>query len=67
MEEKTIGFQGSHKYKLLIAYKRIVYRFQADEIYEEGYIYTFVFCHIMVPSSGHCGLCAFNGRVVHLV
>ena len=60
MEENTIGFQGSHNYKLLITYKRIVYGFQYDDIYEEGYIYAFVFCQRMMPSSGHHDLCDLN-------
>ena len=47
IDQKTIEFQGNHKYKLCITYKSIVYGFQAYDIYEE--VYTYAFIYVMTP------------------
>ena len=42
-DKQTIGFQGKHKDKKKIAYKREGDGFQCDAVGEDGYTYSFYF------------------------
>ena len=41
IDEQTIGFQGKHVDKMIISYKNKGGRFQADDLYNQGYTYAF--------------------------
>ena len=57
IDEMTIGFQGRHKDKLRITYKKIGDGFQADSTCDEGHCYQFRFRHDDQPENeAKCGL-----------
>ena len=52
VDEQTIGFQGRHKDKQRITYKKEGDGFLADTICGDGYTFAFYFCHEPVKLEG---------------
>ena len=63
INEKTIGFQDRHKYKLWITFKDVGDGFQAYYVCDCGYTYSFSYCNDDIPYSKHY-LCATSERVI---
>ena len=66
IDEQTIGFQGRHKDKLHIAFKDSGDGFQADDVCDCGYTYSFIYSNYDIPDSKHY-LCATSERVIWLL
>ena len=49
IEKMTLCFQGRHKDKIIITYKRAVDGFQCDALFENGFTYQLHFCNHPAP------------------
>ena len=63
IDEKTIGFQVRNKDKVHIMFKGAGGIFQADAVFDNGYIYYFIFCNDYIPDTKHY-LCAASERLI---
>ena len=66
IDEQTIGFQGIRKDKLWIELKDAGDGFQADDVCDRCYTYSFVYRNDDIPYSKHF-LCATSERVIWLL
>ena len=67
VDEQTTGFQGRHSSKLRITYKKEGDGFQYDALCDDGYTFTFYFCHEPPPVEyTSAGLFPLHARVMSL-
>ena len=67
VDKQTQGMQGRHPDKLRITYKKEGDGFQCDALCDDGYTFTFFFCHEPPPKEyTNRGLSALHARVLKL-
>ncbi len=67
VDEQDIGFQGQHKDKQRISYKRVGDGFLVDALCADGYTYTWYFCNQLAPKHWiDKGLSPLHSRVMSI-